>query len=102
MTFAILVEDISIAFQVPLAVSGLSSSIVFIMNMPCFLIAVYVYNNHTTRIAQFWAVFLLLIGSWTRYVAKYDNDQFYWIILGQAICGSAFPLQTQGVGIIAN
>lgn len=74
MTFAVLVVDISTAFQVPLGIAGLVTSIPFAMNLPCFMIAIWVYSKYTLRLGQFWATLLLLVGGWTRYVAKFDNN----------------------------
>lgn len=35
-------------------------------------------------------------------MVAYFNDQFWWIVIGQTICGLSSPLSTGAISIIAN
>ena len=65
-----------------LNIATLPSSIGMLPYLPCFFISVYIYNNYSVRVGYGVATVTCLIGGWVRQIAQWDQDRFWWIILG--------------------
>lgn len=80
----------------------LATSIGLAVFMPAYLLSAYLYNNTSLWFVQFLAALVTLVGGWIRLVAIFDNNNFWWVVIGQGIVAVGSPLCVGGISIIAN
>jgi len=96
-----LTKQISDAFETPQYEVNLAVSCSAAVFLPAFIVSTLLFNRFESRTVLSIAATIMICGAWIRSVAQI-NDNFWWVVVGQAVIASSGPMVTSSISIIAN
>lgn len=101
MSVSVLATTIQQGFDVKTYEVNMTITLQQIFLIPGFVLSAWLYNHWELRTIQMISCLMTLFGGWLRMLVLL-NGNFWWIVIGSTIVGSAAPFQMGGLSIIAN
>jgi MFS transporter, FLVCR family, feline leukemia virus subgroup C receptor-related protein len=94
-------SNLTSAFGISLFEVNLAINCSAAIYLPAFFVTVYMFNRMSCHAVLSVASITMFVGAWVRMLAVINNE-YWFIIAGQAIVASAGPMVTGAISIIAN
>lgn len=101
MCVSVLTNDIEIGYSVPFFEVNLAITLQQLFLIPGFVLSAWLYNHLELRTIQMISCIMTFVGGWMRMGVLIDGN-FWWVVAGCTVVGSAAPFQMGGLSIIAN
>jgi predicted MFS family arabinose efflux permease len=101
MCVSVLIPEIESAFSIKKYEVNLAITMQQFFLIPGFILSAHLYNVMELRTVQMISALMTLFGGWLRMMIVV-NGNFWWVVAGCTVVGSAAPFQMGGLSIIAN